>query len=270
MAVTSYVASKDGTRLAFDRLGDGAPVVVVGGLLCGRSRTRGLADALASQLASRRSVINYDRRGRGASGDAAPYRVEREVEDLAAIIDRAGGDAAVYGHSSGAGLALRAAACGLPIRRLVLHEPPYGPDDPESMAAARDLGAAVAKAVEAGRPDDAVRAFFTAADLPPEVVEAMASDPTVLALAPTMPYDHAVMGDEHGGTVPADLVRSVAVPTLVLAGDRSPAFFLDTARRLIELLPSARQTVIHGHGHDAPPDVVAPIVAAFLLEQDDE
>lgn len=114
------VKSADGTPIVFDRLGDGPPVVLVTGALCDRSATRALAEELARTF----TVINYDRRGRGDSDDTAPYAVQREIEDLAALITEAGGTAAVYGHSSGAALALHAAAHGLPITRLVLHEPP--------------------------------------------------------------------------------------------------------------------------------------------------
>ena len=137
--MTSYVTSIDGTQIAFDRIGHGPPVVVVSGIFCDRQRTQSLAEQLAGQL----SVINYDRRGRGESGDTAPYAVEREVEDLRALITEAGGAASVYGHSSGAGLALHAAAGGLPITRLVLHEPPYRPDDEESTRSACSLAESV-------------------------------------------------------------------------------------------------------------------------------
>jgi pimeloyl-ACP methyl ester carboxylesterase len=115
------IRSKDGTTIAFDRLGDGPAVIVVGGATCDRVMTRPLAEQLASHF----TVINYDRRGRGDSGDAAPYAVEREIEDLGALIAEAGGKSSVYAHSSGAGLALHTAAHGLPIAKLVLHEPPY-------------------------------------------------------------------------------------------------------------------------------------------------
>src|SRR5918996_4092991 len=134
--MTSYVTSVDGTQIAFDRLGQGPPVVVVSGMFCDRHTTQELAEQLARQF----SVINFDRRGRGDSGDAARYAVEREVEDLGALIAEAGGKASVYGHSSGAGLALNAAASGLPITRLVLHEPPYDSDDEASKRDSRELG----------------------------------------------------------------------------------------------------------------------------------
>ncbi len=268
--MTSYVTSTDGTRIAFDRIGHGPPIVVLSGIFCDRQRTQSLAEQLSEELAGQLSVINYDRRGRGESGDTAPYAVEREVEDLRALIAEAG-TASVYGHSSGAGLALHAAAGGLPITRLVLHEPPYGPDDEESTRSARTLAEAVRAAVAEDRRADAIKLFMADSGMPPEMVEGMATDPKVLALVPTMPYDHEVMGDfSRGGTIPEDLVRSIEVPTLVISGGSSPDFFCDTAARIAEILPDGTLAVLEGQGHDAPADVVAPVVAAFLKPSSSE
>ena len=258
--MTRFVTSADGTQIAYDRLGQGAPLILVGGIFCDRTSTQSLAEKLARQF----SVINYDRRGRGASGDTPPYAVAREVEDLAALIAKVG-EAAVYGHSSGAGLALNAAAGGLPISRLVLHEPPYGADDDESTHAARELAENVRAAIAEDRRSDAISLFFTGSGLPPEMVEGMSADPTMLAVAPTMPYDHEVMGDyRRGGTIPDDLVRAVTMPTLVIAGEASPEFFRDTAARIAALLPNGTLTMLEGQDHGAPAEVVAPIVAAFV------
>ncbi len=258
--MTSYATSVDGTRIAFDQLGQGQPIIVVSGLFCHRPRTRELAEQLARQF----SVINYDRRGRGESGDTVPYAVEREVEDLAALIAVAGGRAAVYGHSSGAGVALHAAARGLPITQLVLHEPPYGADDEESRRSARELAEGVRAAIAEDRRGDAIELFLTAAGMPPEMVDELSRDPEMRAVAPTMPYDFEVMGDFTGGTIPDDLVRAIHVPTLVIAGGASPDFFRDTATRLAELLPNGNLTVLEGQDHGAPADVVAPVVAEFF------
>ncbi len=145
--MAGYVISADGTRIAYDRIGAGYPVVLISGLLCDRQTLQELAERLASEF----SVISYDRRGRGESGDAPRYGVAREIEDLGALIAAAGGSAAVYGHSSGAGLALNAAACTSAITRLVLHEPPYGGDDDEVGAARGNLPRACACA-RAGSP----------------------------------------------------------------------------------------------------------------------
>jgi pimeloyl-ACP methyl ester carboxylesterase len=265
--MTTYVTSADGTRIAFDRLGDGPPVVVIGGMFCTRAATAPLAGALAERF----TVFNLDRRGRGDSGDTPTYAVAREVEDVAAVVEAArpagaeGAGVAVYGHSSGAALALETAAAGVPIARLVLHEPPYGGDDEESVQGARELARSVAAALAEDRRADAIAVFMTASGLPPEVAEGTAQDPQMQAVAPTMPYDFAVVGDEErGGRIPEDLVRTLAMPTLVVAGSTSPAFFRDTASRLVELLPDGRLTIIEGHGHEAGGDVVAPVVAPFL------
>jgi pimeloyl-ACP methyl ester carboxylesterase len=117
------IRSSDGTTIAFDWLGDGPPVIVVGGVTCDRAMTRPTAEELAKHF----TVFNYDRRGRGDSGDTAPYAVEREIEDIGALIVEAGGAASVYGHSSGAGLVLHAAAHNLPLAKIVLHDPPTPP-----------------------------------------------------------------------------------------------------------------------------------------------
>ena len=196
-----------------------------------------------------------------------PYTVEREVEDLAALIAAAGGSASVYGHSSGAALALEAAASGVPIRKLLLHEPPYGGDDEESRRDARALAETVRTAIVEDRRADAIKAFMAASGMPPEMTEAPSHDPHMLALAPTMPYDFEVVGDtSRGGTVPVDLVRRIEMPTLVIAGGASPEFFRDTANRLVELLPNGTLTVLEGQDHGAPAEVVAPLISEFLQE----
>jgi pimeloyl-ACP methyl ester carboxylesterase len=261
--VTTHVTSTDGTRIAFDRLGDGPPVVVVSGIFCHRPTTQELAEQLA---ADRLAVVNYDRRGRGESGDTPPYAVEREVEDLGALIAQVGGAAAVYGHSSGAGLALRAAAAGLPITRLVLHEPPYGSNDEASTRAARGLAVGVREALADGRRSDAIKLFLADSGMPPDAIEATSVDAGMQAVAPTMLYDLKVMGDFEGGTIPEGLVRAVSVPTLVIAGGASPAFFRDTATRIASLLPDGTLTVLEGQDHGTPTHAVAPIVADFLRQ----
>jgi pimeloyl-ACP methyl ester carboxylesterase len=152
----------------------------------------------------------------------------------------------------------------LPVTRLVVHEPPYGPDDEESTHAARELAEGVRAAVADDRRAEAIALFLADSGMPPEMVEGMSLDPAMQAVVPTMPYDLEVMGDFGGGTIPEDLVRNVRVPTLVVAGGASPDFFLDTASRLAELLPDAAHTVLEGQDHGAPADVVAPVVTDFL------
>lgn len=258
--MAAYVTSADGTRIAFDRLGDGPPVIVVGGMFCDRTTFQ----PLAAELAPHFQAITYDRRGRGDSGDTTPYAVEREVEDLAAVIAEVGGAASVYGHSSGAGLALTAAAAGLPIKRLVLHEPPYGGDDEASQREARALAETVVTAITEDRRADAISAFMSASGMPPDMVDSMSTDPHMLALAPTMPYDFEVMGDVNGGVIPEERARGLGMPTLVIVGAASPDFFRDAAERIVELVPDCRLAVLEGQDHGAPADAVAPVVAEFL------
>lgn len=257
----SDVTSADGTRIAYERLGEGPPVVLLGGMFCDRSATRTLGELLARRF----TVINPDRRGRGDTTEVAPYAVAREIDDVAALVAAAGGSASVYGHSSGAGLALEAAAAGVAIDRLVLHEPPYGDDDESSTAAARRLAADIEVALAEGRRGDAIARFLADSGLPTEVVETMRDDPAMQRVAPSMVHDLAVMGDgDRGGTIPVERVRSITVPTLVIAGGDSPDFFRDTATRLEALLADGSLAVLDGHDHAAPADVVAPVVEAFL------
>ncbi|MEU8803174.1 alpha/beta hydrolase [Spirillospora sp. NPDC048819] len=255
------VTSADGTAIAYDRAGEGHPVVIVGGATCDRLITRPLADALAAHF----DVINYDRRGRGDSTDTPPFAVGREVDDLAALIAAAGGSAHVYGHSSGAALALHAAARGLPIDRLVLHEPPFNPDDARRMAESRRLAGEIDTAVAEGRRGDVLAMFLGGVGMPPEMLQQVREDPRMLALAHTVAYDLAALGvHDRGGTVPAELAATVAVPTLVLAGGASPDWMIDTARRLADALRAGRHEVLDGQDHIVPPEILVPALRTFL------
>lgn len=167
------VRSKDGTSITFERFGDGQPVIVVSGATCDRAMTRPLAEHLGQHFA----VINYDRRGRGDSGDTAPYTVERETEDLAALIAEVGGTASVYGHSSGAGFALHAASHGLPIARLVLHEPPFVPEGEEERRISGEYAEKLKAILAEDRRGDAVQLFMTSVGTPQEVVAQMRNEP---------------------------------------------------------------------------------------------
>jgi pimeloyl-ACP methyl ester carboxylesterase len=266
--VTPHVTSADGTPIAYERFGEGQPLVVVGGATCDRARMRPIAKELARDF----TVINYDRRGRGDSGDTLPYAVEREVEDLAALIDAAGGPASLYGHSSGAALALHAAAHGLPIGRLILHEPPYTPDREEERRTAREYGEHLRALLSDGRRGDAVELFMTVVGMPPEMVREMRrNDPAwagLEAVAPTLAYDSEVMGDiSAGGTLPTELAGRVATPSLVLSGGASPGWMIDTGRRVAQVLPNGRHMTLDGQEHVVPPQILAPVVAEFLAQR---
>jgi pimeloyl-ACP methyl ester carboxylesterase len=259
------IRSKDGTTIAFDRLGDGPPVIVVCGAMCDRALMRPTAEELAKHF----TVFNYDRRGRGDSRDTAPYAVEREIEDIGALIDEAGGTASVYGHSSGAGLVLHAATNGLPISRIVLHDPPYTPDDDEqARRISREYGENLKAVLSKDRRGDAVELFMTLVGMPREMVEGMRSTPRwagLEAMAPTLAYDSEVMGDiSRDGTIPVDQASRVTVPALVLTGGADYPWMIDVGRRLADAMPNGRHRVLEGQEHAVPPEVLVPVLAEFL------
>jgi pimeloyl-ACP methyl ester carboxylesterase len=245
--------SRDGTALAFDQTGEGPPVILVVGAFNDRST----GAPLAAFLAPRFTVISYDRRGRGASGDTAPYAVEREIEDLEALIGAAGGSAAVFGYSSGAVLALKAAASGLAVAKLALYETP--PPQPA------DHAAALASLVEAGRRGDAVEYFQRRLVGIPEPVIAQLRQapfrPALEAMAHTLAYEARVMSD---GALQSELGAKVRPPTLAIAGGASPAFMREVAEALAGSLPNGRSLTIEGATHDIVPAVLGPVLQRFL------
>lgn len=258
----SIVTSGDGTRIAVERSGAGPALVIVDGALC--SRAFGPSEATAAALDADFTIYRYDRRGRGESGDAPPYAVEREVEDLHAVIGETGGPAMVYGISSGAALAIRAAATGAPISKLALFEPPYTAEGGDA-ARQRQQMREMAELLGSGRNGDAVELFFSWVGMPGEVVEQMRHSPMWPALervAPTLGYDNAVMGD---GSVPRDLAGQVSVPTLVLAGELSSGDLRHAARTIAEEIPGASYREIENQAHTAAPESVAPLLKEFLL-----
>lgn len=254
------VPSSDGTPIAFERSGSGPPVVLVGGALS----TRAGGAPLAERLAPHFTVICYDRRGRGDSGDTPPYAVEREIEDLAAIIDAAGGAAFVFGMSSGAGLSLLAAASGLPITRLAVFEPPSAVDDSRPPVPP-DYQTRLDALLAEGRRGDAVTYFMTeGVGVPPDLVAQMQQAPMwpgMEAVAHTLPYDHAVMGDN---TIPTARFASISIPTLVMDGGASPAWIRHTAQELADTIPNARYVTLENQTHTVAPDAIAPVLVEFF------
>ena len=260
------VTSADGTSIAYEVFGAGPLLIAVCGATCDRALMRSTGQALGKYF----TTVNYDRRGRGDSGDTLPYAVDREIEDIAALIDRIGGPAHLYGHSSGAGLVLHAVAAGLPVDQFVLHDPPYSPDDEPSRDEARRYGQTIRSLLAQDRRADALETFCRLTGMPEEVIDGMRGThrwAELTALAPTLAYDSAVMGDlESGGAVPEDVATRVTRPGLVLVGGGSPPFMMEVGRRLAHLLPEGRLQVVEGHGHVVPPDVLAPVVAEHLLD----
>ncbi|MFI5274699.1 MAG: alpha/beta fold hydrolase [Ktedonobacterales bacterium] len=262
------VPSSDGTTNAFDQSGEGPALILVGGAFQYRAIDPRTAH-LAALLASRFTVFRYDRRGRGDSGDTAPYAVEREIEDFAALIAKAGGSAFVFGMSSGAVLALEAAGRGLAITKLALYEPPFIVND-SGPALPAEYSSHLTELVAAGRRGDAVEYFMMqAAGMPPEAVAPMRQSPMwpmLEAVAHTLPYDDAIMGDTCSGS-PLLLARwaSVTVPTLVMDGGASPASMGASAQALVDVLRHAQRRTLEGQTHEVAPEVLAPIMEAFFL-----
>ncbi|HZF58159.1 MAG TPA: alpha/beta hydrolase [Rubrobacter sp.] len=260
------VTSKDGTPIAFDRLGEGPPVIVVCGAMCDRALMRPTAEELAKHF----TVINYDRRGRGDSGDTTPYAVEREIEDLGALVAEAGETASVYGHSSGAVLAVHAAAAGLPIAKVVLYEPPFSPDEEEWRRLSCEYGENLRTILSEDRRGDAVELFMTMVGTPQEMVDQMREESWwagIEALAPTLAYDSEIMGDiARGGTIPTDVVGDVSVPALVLCGGASPDWMIEVGRQLAGALPDGRHSVLAGQEHAVSPEVLVPVLKSFFSD----
>jgi pimeloyl-ACP methyl ester carboxylesterase len=260
------VTSRDGTPIAFDRSGEGSSIVLVGGALADRSA----AAELAAHLAPRFTVIAFDRRGRGDSGDTAPYAVEREVEDIEALINATGGEAFVLGHSSGAVLALESARTTPDrITKLALYEPPFIVDDSRPLPPA-DYVTRLDDLVSAGRRGDAVEFFMTSAvGVPADVVSGMRQQPfwsSLESTAHTLAYDGTIMKDTMGGS-PAPLRRwaSVGVPTLVMDGGASPDWQRHAVRALADVLPDAQQRTLEGQDHGPASEVLAPALVEFFL-----
>ncbi|TMK45051.1 MAG: alpha/beta hydrolase [Actinobacteria bacterium] len=253
------VTSKDGTTIAFDRMGQGPPVVLV----CGGSVDRMANAGVAQHLAADFSVLNYDRRGRGDSGDTLPYAIEREVEDIEAVIDAAGGSACLWGSSSGAVLALIAAESGVPVTKLALWEPPFVPE--ELPRPPKDQVSQYETMIAEGRRGDAVEYFMTKIiGMPAEVVAGARTQPWWAAtegLAHTLAYDARIMGDY---TIPTDRAASVKVPTIVIAGGADFPWMRQTAQALADALPDGTVRFLEGQGHDVDPAVLAPVLKEFF------
>ena len=260
------VSFKDGTEIAYTRVGSGASLILVDGALC--HRAMGPNTKLASHLSSEFTVFTYDRRGRGESGDRAPYGVEREIEDLQAVIDAAGGSACVYGISSGGALALEAANRLSSIERLALYELPYVVDDTRPPIPANWAGQ-LAEMAATDQRADAVRYFLRDCVGVPRPVVAMMrfmpAWPKLKAVAHTLPYDARIIGDlGRGAPLPAERWSNVTAPTLVVAGGKSPAWMQSSMRALADVLPAAEYRSLAGQTHMVKPRRLAPVLTGFF------
>jgi len=256
--------SKDGTAIAFDKQGDGPAVILVYGALS--TRSSGSRPELARLLAQQFTAYSYDRRGRGDSGDTKPYAVDREIDDLDALIDKAGGSAFLYGHSSGGCLALDAAVkLGNKVQKLAMYEAPYN-DDPQARKAWGEYIKNLTEALASNRRGDAVALFMAYVGMTAAQIEGMRHAPFwggMEAIAPTLAYDHtAIMGKD--GSIPIERVARVQVPTLVMNGGNGAPFMRETARTLSKTIPDARLRTLDGQTHDVHPDALAPVLVEFF------
>ncbi|MFJ2115168.1 MULTISPECIES: alpha/beta fold hydrolase [unclassified Streptomyces] len=253
------VKSGDGTTIAYRRSGEGPPVIVVGGAFSTAASEAPLAELLAPSL----SVITYDRRGRGASGDTGPYAVERETEDLAALLEEAGGSASLFGVGSGAALVLEAAAAGLPVTQLAVYEPPYATDPaelPHRAAYTERLTGLLAR----GRRDKAVELSLAAMGLAPVMTTALARSPRwrqLTALAHTLAYDNALLGR---GLIPVERLSTVGTRAMVVDGGASPPPPRNAARAVAGALRRGRHRTLTGQTHEVAPHVLAPVLEEFF------
>jgi len=252
------VKSADGTVIAYDRVGAGPALIVSVGAFCTRHTF-----VAPPELRQRFTVITYDRRGRGDSGDTQPFAPEREYEDLAAVAVAAGPEPAfVFGHSSGAAIVLRAAAAGVPLAAVAAYEAPF--DNEDTPRPAIEPADHIRGLVRAGRRGEAVRFWMTeVVHLPNEMIAELEGAPwakALEALTPTLPYDLAVAA----GGVPTAELAQITAPVLVLGGVNSPAWFRRSVAEQAAAIPGARLQMLDGYDHNAPPEVITPILTEFF------
>ena len=253
--------SRDGTQIAYDKVGHGPVVILVLGAL--NSRKSGAR--LAKLLASRFTVISYDRRGRGDSTDTEPYAPQREVEDVAALIDEAGGPVYLYGHSSGAAIVLEAAIkLHKQVKKLAIYEAPYSLGG-DARKTAKEYDRQLKKLVASGRNGDAVALFVRNVGVSDKQIQAMKRMPMwrgLEALAPTLAYDSDVLGKGH--SLPNGRLARIATPTLVMHGGAGAPSMRDAAQAISEAIPKAQLRTLAGQTHGVSPKVLAPVLAEFF------
>ena len=254
------VISKDGTQIAYDQSGEGLPIILVVGAFNDHST----GAPLAAQLLEHFTVFNYDRRGRGESGDTAPYAIEREIEDLAALITEAGGSSSVFGYSSGAILSLKAKAAGLALTRLALYDPPFLLDNGFPQRA-QEISVRLTELISSGRRGDAVELFQREiVGIPNAIVAQMRHAPfrpELEHIAPTLVYEATLLGDMP---VLAQQLPSITVPTLVISGGNNQERMRSAAQTLADALPNALHRSLQGQTHDIVPAVLAPVLEEFF------
>jgi pimeloyl-ACP methyl ester carboxylesterase len=257
------VTSQDGTVIAYDKRGQGPVLILVLGALNKRGSGKKLAELLADQW----TVISYDRRGRGDSTDTQPYSTKKEIDDIEALIDELGGRTSLYGHSSGAILALLAAQkLKEKVTGLALYEVPHN-DDPEAQKVAEAYRKELSRLLADDKRGDAVTIFVKSVGVTDKQVEAMKRLPMwkgLTAMAPTLAYDTIELMKQY----PKTDTHDIKTPTLVMYGAASPAFMGTTAQKLSETMPNATFRSLEGQTHDVKAEVLAPVLAEFLTQLD--
>ena len=254
---TTFVMSADGTRIAYETMGQGAPLVFVWGALGVRSSP--FAKEMREELAKSFTVFDYDRRGRGESGDTKPYAVAREVEDLRAVVEAAGGRPYVAATSSGAALALEAAASGVPMKMLAAHEPPYMVGNPKD-APDPDYEQKMNELIARGKREEAVKYFMRTVGVPGPFVLVMRFMPfwkDAVAAANTLPYDAAVM---NGFAFPEGRLREIRLPTVVLVGGSTTPTLRRAADATAHAVPGATERVLAKQNHGVKPAALHPVL----------
>ncbi|MFJ7074613.1 alpha/beta fold hydrolase [Streptomyces sp. NPDC098781] len=253
------ITSADGTSIAYDITGEGPAVILISGAMS----TGGTVAPLAVPLSQGFRVVVYDRRGRGESGDTAPYAVEREVEDLAALIEAVGGQAALFGTSSGGALALEAAASGLPVRQVAVYETPFAVHEGGAKERA-EYTERLTEALAEGRRGDAVALFLRLTGMAEQMIQGARQSPMwpgMETIAPSLAYDNAVMGD---GLVPRDRLASITVPVLAVAGGASPAWMHEASRAVADTVSEGAFLSLPGQTHKVEPEILGPVLVEFF------
>ncbi len=252
------VISADGTAIAYERSGSGPALVTSTGAFCDRQSSAPLAE----HLSDRYTIYRFDRRGRGDSGDTPPWSVGREIEDMAAVIAATGETPYVYGHSSGASLALESAAAGVPMRKLAVYEPPFVPGE----GTAPETAERMAALCRAGEPEQAALLFLRntgMSDAQLAQMQAAPFWPRMLGLAPQLPYDVRL---GNGGSVPVDRLAAIDCPTLALAGGLSAPWAIDGAAAIAAAIGDGRTRILEDQHHGVDQAVISELLAEFFAK----
>jgi pimeloyl-ACP methyl ester carboxylesterase len=262
------VISKDGTSIAYDKIGNGPALILVDGALC--YRASGPNGPLSAQLAQNFTVFTYDRRGRGESDEMKPYSIEQEVNDIVALINEAGGSVFLYGISSGAALALEAASLIPNIKKLALYEAPFIVDNSRSPVT-EDYFKRLNELLAANRRGEMVKLFMRkGVGVPAFIVTMMQFMPVwskLKSVAHTLPYDTILTVDyQKGKPFSAEKWQSVKIPTLVVDGGKSHAWMRNAMHSLANVLPNAKYQTLEGQSHIVKPEVLAPVLREFFID----